>query len=301
MKKILRLISIIIVTFVFTGQAQAARLFFEAGKSEVGVGQEMEVILRLDTEEEIINAIEGEISLPEIISVKSIRDGNSIIALWTERPEISDNSTIIFSGIIPGGRQTSDGEIFSLIIKTNTEGSGAISWSSARVLLHDGKGTKTEVRREALALRVDEAISITDFTVEADLEPPEEFKLYLADDKHVFSGDYFLVFTSQDKGSGIDYYEVQETKQKLSDEKMGQWQITKSPYRIKDQTLEHFIYVRAVDRAGNTRVSIFEPPEKETKPIDYRFIALVFLAFLVLVVIIVLEFKKRKTHKSQGE
>ncbi len=296
MKKILKLIPIFIFAFAFVFQAQAARLFFETETAEVGVGQEMEVTLRLDTEGETINAIEGEVHLPEIILAESIRDGNSMIALWAEPPEISDGKTIIFSGIIPGGRKISDGEVFSFIAKTNKAGIGTITLSGARVLLHDGKGTETETRTETLALRADKAIPLTDFLVEADLEPPEEFKLYLADDPNVFSGDYFLAFASQDKGLGIDYYEVLETKERLADERLGEWQVVKSPYRIEDQTLKSFVYIRVVDRAGNIRVSVFEPSEDLVKPIriNYKIIASVFLVILVLIVVVV--YRRRRKY-----
>lgn len=272
-----------IIVLLPVQKVEAARLFFATKSNEVGVGQELEVSLRLDTEGEIINAIEGEISLPEIISAEFIRDGNSIIALWAQRPEIKANQTIIFSGIIPGGRETSDEEIFSFIAKTNTQGIGKVALASARVLLHDGKGTETETRTEELALRADIATPLTDFIVEADLEPPEEFKLYLADDPNIFSGDYFLVFASQDKGSGIAYYEIQETKEKLVAENRGEWQVAKSPYKIKDQKLKHFVYVRAVDHSGNVRVAVFAPPaEGVLQPFSYFNYKYIALAFLLL-------------------
>lgn len=290
------IIVLLIVTgcFLITSSTQAAKLFFETDVTEIGIGQEIKVTLRLDTEGEIINAIEGEIRLPEIISMESIKDGNSIISFWVEQPRIENTKTIIFSGIVPGGSEINNGEIFSFTAKTNSEGVGSIGFSSAHVLLHDGQGTEVDIQIDTLSLLVDTEISLTDFSTETDMEPPEKFELNLTDDENVFSGDYFLVFASQDKSSGIGYYEVLETKKRLIDERLGEWQIVKSPYQIKDQTLTSFVYIRAVDRVGNVRVSVIKPSPEIIKPAYYTYYKYIILAFLAILIPIVVKMIIRK-------
>jgi len=73
----------------------------------------------------------------------------------------------------------------------------------------------------------------------------------------MFEGKYFLVFATQDKKSGIAHYEVQENRrQKIESRK---WIETESPYILKDQELRSYIFVKAVDKAGNERIAVVEP------------------------------------------
>ena len=46
----------------------------------------------------------------------------------------------------------------------------------------------------------------------------------------------------------------------LEDEEAGVWEVAESPYRIKDQKLKSLVYVRVIDRGGNTRVTVFKLP-----------------------------------------
>ena len=299
--------AVLIFTFfiLHSNVASAARFFFETEVTEVGVGQEMEIVLYLDSEGETINALEGTIQVPGFLSVEILRDGNSLISFWAERPEARSDQDIVFSGIIPGGWRGSYGTIFSFIVETKFQGGGTIVLRDGRVLLHDGEGTEAVIKTEALTLYVDEAIPSAALVGEVeDSEPPEAFTPLLARDPDVFSGDYFLVFATQDKGSGIDRYEVQETRQKLLDEKQGEWQAAESPYRINDQELGSFIYVRAVDRAGNIRVAVFEPAKEPTKepakaPIrpadDGRVLIILIILLVIAAIFIYIRSKRQRT------
>lgn len=266
-KRILALSIIVISIFICVPQVEAAQFFFETKDVEVGVGQEMEITLHLNSERKTINALEGTIQLSSLLDVIAVHDGNSIVAFWNERPKI-DKHSIIFSGIIPGGWQGSNGRIFSFIIKTKDQGNNTLTMLNTSVLLHDGKGTRTTVKIEPLTLRVDESITLKPrISDQDDNELPEVFTPLLAQDPDIFNGDYFLVFATQDKGSSIDHYEVKEVKKILKDETNKDWQTVESPYRINNQTLKSFVYIRAIDRAGNIRVVVFEPtttPDRNT-------------------------------------
>ncbi len=280
------------ISFSFPTIVNAARLYFETGKTEVGIGQETEITLYVDSDEKTINALEGEINIPNYLSVESIRDGDSIIAFWGERPYLQNNQKIIFSGVVPGGWKGSKAKLFSIIAKTKNEGTGTFSISNAKVLLNDGKGTETLVSTESLSFSIDETIALTPtiFDYEDD-ESPELFIPSIVQDPDIFENDYFLVFVAQDKGSGIDYYEALETKKILKDEEVGVWQRTESPYRIIDQTLKSFIYIRAIDRAGNSQIALIEPekPTRDSIPI---------IIFIVLVIVITFLYILRKKIKK---
>lgn len=296
---VLYFIVFIFVFFTLPGEVSAARLFLETSADTVGVGQKLEVTLYLDSEGETVNALEGNIQVPEFLRVDTFRDGDTLIAFWSERSSVNNNQTIIFSGLIPGGWQGRNGKIFSFITETTSEGNDTLFLSDTQVLLHDGEGTKAAVVTESLTLRVDETITLTDFiSGENDTELPEPFIPLLSQDLNIFSGDYFLVFATQDKNSGVDHYEVLETRKKLHDERKGNWRIAESPYRVSDQSLRSFIYIRAIDRSGNIRVELFEPTISDVSKSTRIFLGILLLVFLLFVGFISKRHKEHRTHTS---
>lgn len=241
------------------GKVNAAELFFETKSQEFTQGEKFLANIFLNTEEESINAIEGKIVFPDyLLEVKEIQDGNSIINFWIERPKIGQIGVIAFSGIIPGGYQETKGFLFSVVFQTKASGSGAIEVRGAKVLLNDGKGTEASVKLSSFQFSISQEIPFVPLTVETikDTDPPEDFKPEIAQNFGMFEGKYFLVFATQDKGSGIDRYEIQETRNKRQGEN---WAEAESPYVLKDQNLRSYIYVKAVDKAGNERIVIVEP------------------------------------------
>ena len=86
-----------------------------------------------------------------------------------------------------------------------------------------------------------------------DKESPESFVPEIAIDTFLFDKKWFLVFTTQDKGSGIDYYEVKETRWSIINI-ISKWNYAESPYILKDQQLKSCIFVKAFDKAGNEKV-----------------------------------------------
>ena len=288
----------VVIGFVFaffslSSEAFAARLFFETEMTEVGVGQEMEIVLYLDSEGETVNALEGTVQVPGLLSLETIRDGNTLISFLAERPEVNEDQAIVFGGVIHGGWQGNRGRIFSFVGQTESQGSGKFTLVNAQVLLHDGKGTQATLNTEPFTLNVDETIGLTPFVIDLDdREPPEPFTPLLAQDPDIFEGDYFLIFAAQDKASGIDRYEVQEARQKLLDEARGDWSPAESPYRINDQELGSFIYVRAVDRAGNIRVAVFEPTVVPARGVPIIFYA-IFTILLMLVGVLIYRWRRK--------
>ena len=134
------------VSLAFPLITDAAELKLSLPVSEIEVSQQFKADLFLDTENESINAVESRIVFPEeLLEVKEIRDGNSIINFWVERPKATGNQ-IIFSGIIPGGYQETRGFLLSVVFQAKAEGEGAMEIRDAKVLLNDGKGTPTNVK-----------------------------------------------------------------------------------------------------------------------------------------------------------
>jgi hypothetical protein len=282
-----RIIFILIITFLFTPSVHAAVFFFDPIHTRVGLEGEFGVNLLINTEGENINAIEGEISFPSNLKVLDILDGNSIVGFWIEEPTANKN-IISFSGIMPGGfdglrepfeTETRPGKIFEIIFKAEKTGSGAVSISEIEALLNDGAGSRAQVTILPFSFEVLNFRSSVKRETTDD-EPPEPFKSELTRDENLFDGGYFLTFHTTDKGSGIDHYEVCESsdkKEKLESCKSF-WISEKSPYLLKDQSLKGTIKVKALDKAGNSRIEIVSIEGFSLERNKYGIIILIIIA-----------------------
>ena len=245
----------------------AAELKFDSQMQEFGVDQMFQADLFLDAQNEEINAIEGKVIFPkDLLEIKEILEGSSIINFWVEKPRL-ENNEIIFSGIIPGGFKgvlspyyegARPGKILSLILKTKTIGEDVIDLKDTRVLLNDGFGTPVQASVLPFQFKItSEAPHIMGLLPIKDPEPPEPFEPVITQDPNVFNNQWFLVFATQDKGSGISHYEIQENRrQKIENRK---WITAESPYVLKDQKLKSYIYIKAVDKAGNEKLATLPP------------------------------------------
>jgi len=126
------------------------------------------------------------------------------------------------------------------------------------------------------------------FRAMVDATPPEPFKLEIGQDPTVFEGKYFLSFYTTDKTSGIDYFEIKEGKRASK--------IISSPYVLEDQTLQSKITVKAIDKAGNERISQILPPEK---PFPYSAAILILVAIIIILGTALLLTKKTKIPQTK--
>jgi GxxExxY protein len=281
---------------------------------EIGITQQFEVNVILNTEGEQINAIEGKIVFPEdLLEVKEIRDGNSIINFWIERPKaetLKDANTntnlhrtvrvdscgeannscgfVYFSGITPGGYNGNQGLILSIIFLAKKEGSGLIEIQNAKTLLNDGNGTEAQLKifNFQFSIFKESPISQTPILEIQDTEPPEDFQPEISRDPAIFDGKWFLVFTTQDKASGVDYYAIHESTRKRTRINTKDWIQAESPYLLKDQKLQSYIYVKAIDKAGNERI-IIVPPRNPLKWYEKfeNWVIIILLAVLVFYIL----------------
>ena len=140
--------------------------------------------------------------------------------------------------------------------------------------------------------------------VKNDKTRPEPFVVELHNNDNMFQGQYFAIFSSIDKQSGIDHYELIETKkvstkktltEKLiglfSEQKESEWEVVSTPHLLKDQSLRSIIKVKAIDRAGNER-SVEYIPEKPNieKVLNFDYL-IIGVAVLLLIVIVFITYK----------
>lgn len=279
--------------FIFTQGVSAATLYLDPPSTTLGRGDAVTVSIRLDTDEsvnECINALDVTIMYPESIVPVDISLGSSIVPIWVEPPTINkDSRTITMAGGIPNGycgRVEGDPRLTNVIAEMifrapglqvgGGADSGVASLSFGQetsLYLNDGFGTKalTSVLGAVFTISSSPSSRIVDdwrTDVNADDVPPEEFSITLERDAAgiTANGKYYIVFNTTDKQTGLSHYEViEEPIDQMSLFGFGAatapWQEVRSPYVLRDQTLNSAIRVRAIDKAGNEYVASLLPSE----------------------------------------
>lgn len=290
-KKII-IISIATILSLTANHALAARLYFEPAKGNFSQNQILVVELKINTEDVPINTIEGYLNFSQdIFALESLSDGNSIINFWLKKPSY-EKGLVSFSGIIPGGYNGRDGTIIKIILKPLKIGRGEIKIEEkSQVLANDGQGTKVKINYTAASLNIIKNGSHVGIL--PDTELPESFVPQIGKDSSLFDGQWFLTFSTQDKNSGIDHYEILETKDRKQDIRTGNWIMAESPYLLKDQKLESYIYVKAVDRSGNGKIASLSPKNIWYKK-SFIYVA---IGLITLIVLLLLIWLKKKLNR----
>ncbi len=283
-----KIIFVLIITFVlFPSASFAASLYLEPLQGEYQSGDTFMVEIRLDAEKENINVVEATLTFSnDILEVKDFSSGNSILTLWVERPVFSNQEgRISFIGGIPGsysGKNGILGKIAFRVKEVNTEKTAEVKFlDSSKVLLDDQKGTQANLIAKRVIFKILPEISTIikkewEEELQKDKIPPEPFKIEISQDPSVFDGKYFIAFSTTDKQSGVDHYEVKEGKR--------EWRLAESPYLLENQSLGEEIKVKVVDKAGNERIQMikFEARKAERK-IGWKDI----LPWIILIVIVI--------------
>jgi competence protein ComGC len=250
------------------------------------------------------NALEGEIKIKNLDLINpTISTANSIIDFWVDKPIISSN-TITFSGITPGGITQETGEILSINLQPiNNLSEIIIESAQGTYFLNDGQGTASDFTQNTKTLTLPEIES--EVPEIKDLYPPENFYPKVFSDPDIYNGQYILVFETKDKGSGIDYYQVAETKKitrdstgKISPIRNSQWKKAESPYILKDQKLSSYILVEAIDKVGNKRLAIIYP---QTKPLDNTkyYFSVIIIVLIIISSLIIWKLKTKCSRQKQ--
>ncbi len=233
--------SLLVTNFVFAVSSD-----LEVKNSSIKSGDTFETSFFISSSDTDINTAEGKIIFStSTLKLKEIQDGNSIISFWVERPRI-ENGEVLFSGIIPGGYMSDKGYMFSLVFEALAPGMGDVLVSDLKILANDGEGSLVKADTAKASFKILKRVDEPQITLEKiqDSIPPEVFTPKVVRDPNLFGGKYFLVFATQDKGSGVDHYEVCEKK-------LDTCVVAESPYLLKNQALDTEILVKAVDRNAN--------------------------------------------------
>lgn len=273
MKKI---IVTIILSFLFAASsAQAGSLYFSSNNNEIKTGGFFETSLSIDYPEADINAVEGRVYFPkDLLEFVDYKENNSIVNFWIEKPELKGDH-VRFSGIIPGG-YIGQGNLFELIFRAKKSGQGNLRIEDFKILLNDGLGTQASVDTNVLGFNISDSASVDEPVIIVDLsdqDPPEPFTPMISQIPEIAGESYLLMFNTQDKGSGIDYYQVKEGYRPFID--------AESPYVLKNQNLDRKIVVKAVDKSGNERKVTISPVYPDPWYEKYSFFAIIIFVIAV--------------------
>jgi hypothetical protein len=199
---------------------------------------------------EVVNAIQMEVRVEGSAYIEEVYDGDSVITNWVEKPHFNA-SNITFSGIIAGGFDgiaipgTSNkrpGKIFDFVVYPREIGDVTVRIESAKVLLHDGKGTETIVTSNPLEVTVTsiERDTQKDYFFN-DETPPELVTYNVVESDDLLSGARVLMFDVRDSESGVSYIEISENN--------SEYIRTDLVHSLKGDTVA--VDIRMVDKAGN--------------------------------------------------
>ena len=244
---------------LFFNKTEAARLYFEPQEAIMGAEKDFSVGLKIDAKNQI-NAISVGIFIPPEITLIDAVIGNSIINFWVEKPNFDESSRLLtFSGIIPGGFQGEKEPLLTIKIKTAGQEEKAVltfNKEKTKIYLHTSEGVEDSLELESLTLPIIKGKE--NITIKNDNDPPENFKPEISRDPNIFENRQFLVFAAQDKGSGVEYYKVKETRQKFFSA-FSRWTTAETPYILRDQKMRSYVFVKAIDKAGNERITKILP------------------------------------------
>jgi hypothetical protein len=289
--------------FVAIRVANAAIIEPKIETKEVKKNEFIVVPIYLDTQFEEINAVEVYVNFSDNLVFRDYLDGKSIITHWIEKPHFQyldvRRPHIVFSGIVAGGISGRNLNLVELVFEAKESGRAKIEIDeNSKVLLNDGLGTKTKLIALSQSFNVSEIKGRPEIKIK-DNFPPEPFKIYLAKNKEIFNGKYYITFETKDKQSGIAYYEINEKPinfiflskpdiQNLSFKK------AESPYVLEDQSLRSYVFVKAVDKAGNERVEILYPQ----RILLYEDVLILIVCLMILIGLIVFVIKFRYKNEK---
>jgi hypothetical protein len=273
---IMKIIFSTFLFFVFVFSAHAVEL--RADPQTIGKGTLQQVTLRLDTQGEEVNVIEGAIRLPQGSRIDRISDANSVVGLWLERP-FERSGEIVFTGMIPGGYEGREGVLFSFLIEVPEEGEALFGLNNFHAYINDGQGTEASMSQSELRVTVGQEANPLPGP---DRTAPENFEPQIMRDPELSGGKYVILFETQDKGSGMDHYEIMEVPAAFTfNSELNNWQRAESPHLLRDQTRRSKVLVRAVDREGNF-IIVTVPPEGQRGVSVYVIFGTILLCLLII-------------------
>jgi hypothetical protein len=309
-RKTIFIILFSIVCFSLFKFVQAAELYLKSSQNSYFPNEIFKVEIRLDVKGgENVTAVEGNIKYnPQDLTAIEFLKGDSILT-FIEEPKINQRKgRVTFSGIIPGGytgRLPGDpgesnllGTIVFKALKTTNSKTVIEITKNSKILVNAGEELKNNLAFNSLNIKINSQemvfnpLNELEKIKEEDKIPPEEFKPEIVK----IDNQYFLIFRSVDKQSGIDHYEISLFKKNC----LGQLNLfnffekAESPYPLSEIDLNKVIRVKAVDKAGNERITTLYPKISSLACKNYLIWGIILIIIILGYIIYRLKLKRRK-------
>ncbi|NBD74324.1 hypothetical protein GVX82_04785 [Patescibacteria group bacterium] len=121
----------------------------------LAVGATTSITVTLAATEDV-NALEGEITIPEHLTVTEVSTGGSLVDLWSEEPRAGRPTLAFSGGVIPDAAGAFSGEarVFSFVVRAEDAGTARLLITQAQVLANDGSGRNVLDQHTPLTLIV---------------------------------------------------------------------------------------------------------------------------------------------------
>lgn len=281
-------IRIFVLSLLLPGFAFAASVTFDAEGTNVAIGEPFRLAINLSSDE-LVNAIELTVRVPDGFYPVDVSDGNSIVSLWIQKPHYSESDrTLTFSGVMPGGFSGKEGRILTVFLLAKERAAGTISilGEQSRVLLNSPGAEEAHLEKADITIEArPEVVPISNII--PDTYPPESFVPEIVQIPDT-EGARLLVFSTQDKHSGLAGYELRE-RSIFFPWKRSSWKSIESPHLLGSGSIGGRYEIRAFDKAGNERIEVVYHISPLGRVVD------ILLALLYAVVILVVLDALRRT------
>jgi hypothetical protein len=293
MKRFIKLITILSLIFVPT-VAFAAEVSLERAFDPFFEESIYEIQVVLDPEGSEWTAVQGEILFEsDSVRLLDLKTGGSLVGLWVDTPEIKGNR-VRFSGMTPGGGGQEKGLLFSIFLQVAELQESeilTIELSDFVLSVYPDFSEPVEIKMSPLSLLLvstsqpPQNVQITDKT------QPNGFSLSRIRSKLISSRHPVLLFQTVDDNAGISHYELFSStrEQEITEDFLESdgWVHVESPLILDKGLNDTYLYIKAVDRAGNVLTRSLDP-ESEEPEVKRRaqLITLAVLFFLSLVILL---------------
>jgi len=261
-------------------------LEFDRPNMYLGVPVVITLILKTET---AANALEGSVEFDDtFFALKRIDDGGTAVSLWIRKPALEAGSTIVFSGITPGGLALGFYRVLRVTLLPLKTGTSTLR-VPLRVLAHDGVGTDISPRTAIVPLLIQDKIPTETSVGGVDTDPPEAFTTRVLRNDPVYGNETVVIFQTTDKGLGVEKYLVREYHWPFFKD-FATWEETSGVYFLRDQSLRSYVDIKAIDYAGNERLGSVVPEQPYRLPY--------FVILSIIISILIIAWRRRRLLES---
>ena len=272
----------LLLLLVLPRGGHAATLTFVQSPTPTTPGTLTTFEVRLNSEKDAVNVIEGSIKIPHTVRVNSVERAGSALTLWTIPPQfVVADGVVTFAGGVPGGiGPGQDIVLFTMTLVSPDAKPYTLQPQKVFAYRTDGQGTRVVVVTKTTTLSIKAGATLPP-PLTTDTTSPQFVVATVGNDPSLFDGQSYLTLVARDTQSPISYFEVKEGY-------FGDYVRTGQYYVLRDQSLRSPLSVRVADTFGN--VAVTTVPAMHTPYLWYEVLA----GILGLVAVFVSVFHRKR-------